>query len=99
MDDVVKGMGKTADDIAFSDKFLKPQYKTQVADRGWTKEMIADTINNPVKTGTSVNKYTGNSVTVNYIDDIHYVAVDDVTGKVIQVADMAKPDWVLDLTK
>jgi len=55
--------------------------------------------NNPVKTGTSVNKYTGNSFTVYYIDDVHYVAVDDVTGKVIQVADLNKADWVFDLTK
>ena len=92
-------MGKTADDIIFSDKFAKLKYKTQVADRGWNTDMIADTINNLVKTGTSVNTHTGNSVTVSYINDVHYVAVDDVTGKIIQVADLAKPDWALDLTK
>src|SRR5690606_11621880 len=53
----------TADDIKFSDKFSKPAYKNQITERGWTNRKIADTINNPVKTGTSVNKYTGNSVT------------------------------------
>lgn len=89
----------TADDIKFSDKFSKPAYKNQITERGWTNRKIADTINNPVKTGMSVNKYTGNSVTVYYIDDVHYVAVDDVTGKVIQVADLNKADWVFDLTK
>jgi len=56
-------------------------------------------MNNPVKTATSVNKYTGNPVTAYYIDDVHYVAVDNVTGKVIQVADMNKANWVFDLTK
>ena len=96
---VVEEAEVTADEISFSDKFSKPQYKNQVADRGWTNESIADTINNPYKTGTSINKYTGNSVKTYYVDDVHYVAVDEVTGKVIQVADLAKPDWALDLTK
>jgi RHS repeat-associated protein len=99
-----KGAGKsnieiTADDISFSDKFSKPQYKNQVADRGWTNESIANTINNPYKTGTTTNQYTGNSVTLYYSDKVHYVAVDNGTGKVIQVADLAKSNWKMDLTK
>lgn len=93
------GVKIAADDISFSDKFSKSAYKNQVAERGWTNQSIADTMNNPVKTGTSVNKYTGNPVTAYYIDDVHYVAVDNVTGKVIQVADMNKANWVFDLTK
>ena len=68
-------------------------HKNQVAGRGWTNESIADAINNPVKVGKNVNKYTGNSVTLYYVDDIHYVAVDDVTGKVIQVADLTRKKW------
>ncbi len=59
--------------------------KNQVKRRGWTNQMIADTRNNPFKTGASINKYTGNPVTLYYKDDIHYVAFDDVTGKVIQI--------------
>ncbi|MFB5268840.1 polymorphic toxin-type HINT domain-containing protein [Paenibacillus enshidis] len=86
-------------DIKFSDKFNKPQYKNQVAERGWTNESIANAIENPVKTGTTTNKYTGNSVTLYYVDDVHYVAVDKGTGKVIQVADLNKADWKMDLTK
>ena len=86
-------------DIQFSDKFSKPAYKNQVAEKGWTNQTIADTINNSVKTATSVNKYTGNPVTAYYIDDVHYIAIDDITGKVIQVADMNKANWVFDLTK
>lgn len=55
--------------------------------------MIANTMNNPVKTTKSVNKKTGNSVTNYYINATHYVAVDDITGKVIQVSKLAKTDW------
>lgn len=83
----------TAEDIEFSDKFSLSDYKNQVSKRGWTTESIADAINNPVKVGESVNKYTGNSVTLYYVDDIHYVAVDDVTGKVIQVANLTESTW------
>lgn len=74
-------------------------YNNQVTIRGWTNDKIADAINNPIKLGNSVNKYTGNSVTLYYVDDIHYVAVDDVTNKVIQIADLRDPFWVMSLFK
>lgn len=89
----------TGKDITFSDKFSKPAYKNQVADRGWTNDSIAKAINNPVKTGKSKNPYTGNEVTLYYVNNVHYVAVDKGTGKVIQVADLNKADWKMDLTK
>ena len=74
-------------------------YNNQVTIRGLTNDKIADAINNPIKLGNSVNKYTGNSVTLYYVDDIHYVAVDDVTNKVIQIADLRDPFWVMSLFK
>lgn len=83
-----------AEDVEFSDKFSKGKFKNQVAERGWTNEKIADAINNPVKLGESVNKATGNKVKLYFVDDVHYVAVDTGTGKVIQVADLNKPNWV-----
>ena len=86
----------TADSIVFSDKFLQPAYKRQLRKRGWTNEKIADAINYPVKTEASKNKYTGNSVTLYFVDDIHYVAVDNGTGKVIQVADPRRSNWRFD---
>ncbi|MGE7912693.1 colicin E5-related ribonuclease, partial [Lysinibacillus xylanilyticus] len=92
------GTGKVskvkAEDVAFSDKFSKGKFKNQVAERGWTNEKIADAINNPVKVGESVNKATGNKVELYFVDDVHYVAIDKGTGKVIQVADLNKADWV-----
>jgi Fe2+ or Zn2+ uptake regulation protein len=54
-------------------------------------------INNPYKTGKSINRHNNdNPVTLYYLDDIHYVAVDDVTGKVIQVSDRRVDDWSAD---
>ncbi|HEL1634487.1 hypothetical protein HO663_05900 [Streptococcus suis] len=32
-------------------------------------------------------------VTNYYIDEIHYVAVDDSTKKVIQISDLNNPNW------
>ncbi|HFR3650747.1 TPA: RHS repeat-associated core domain-containing protein [Streptococcus suis] len=89
--DVAKTL--TADDIIFSDKFSKSNYSSQVLDRGWNNQKIADTINNPVKTTSGYNKYTNSSVTNYYIDEIHYVAVDDSTKKVIQISDLNNPNW------
>ena len=89
--DVAKTL--TADDIIFSDKFSKVNYSSQVLDRGWNNQKIADTINNPVKTTPGYNKYTNSSVTNYYIDEIHYVAVDDSTKKVIQISDLNNPNW------
>lgn len=84
----------TADDIVFSDKFKLSKYKNQPAKIGWTNQKIADVINNPMKTTSSINKATGHKVTNYYINDIHYVAVDDITGKVIQIADLNDFEWV-----
>ena len=88
----------SAENIVFSDKFKKPAYKNQVQQRGWNNESIAKTINNPYKTDKSVNKHTGNSVTVYFKDKTHYVAVDNGTGKVIQVSNLNKADWKFDPT-
>lgn len=88
-----------ASNITFSDKFSKPKYKNQVQDRGWSNQMIADVINNPYKVGNSKNPYTNNGVTLYYKNNVHYVAINNGTGKVIQVADLKKADWKMDLTK
>ena len=80
-------------EVRFSDKFAHSKYKNQIVERGWDNQKITETINNPIKTTKGYNKYTKSTVTNYYIDDIHYVAVDDSTGKVIQIADLTKPNW------
>ena len=87
-------VGVQPSDIVFSDKFLKGNYKDQVTKRGWTLEKIANTLNDPYKTTSQhINKYTGNTVTYYYIDEIHYVARDDITEKIIQISDLTKDSW------
>ena len=88
---IENGVQVNADDIVFSDKFSGKNYTNQVTERGWNNELIANTINNPTQTKKSINKATGNTSTHYYLNDTHYVAVDDVTGKVIQIADLTKP--------
>ena len=83
----------TTENLTFSEKFSKHGYENQVAERGWTNESIVETINNPIKTDISVNKFTGNPVTKYYCDNNHYVAVDDITHKVVQIADLGKDKW------
>lgn len=68
-------------------------YEDQVAQRGWTKQQIADAINNPYKVADSVNKFTGNPAKVYYIDEVHYVVIDTVTRKVVQISDLLKDNW------
>lgn len=70
-----------------------PSYKNQVTERGWTNQKIADAINEPYKIVDSVNKYTGNSAKVYFINETHYVVVDAVTNKVVQVSDLTKEIW------
>lgn len=43
-----------------------------------------------------MNKYTDNSVTLYFADDIHYVTVDDGTGEVIQITDFSRSNWRFD---
>ncbi|MEG1461950.1 MAG: colicin E5-related ribonuclease [Anaerorhabdus sp.] len=70
-----------------------------VSERLRNNQKIADAINNPYKVENSVNKFTGNSIKVYYIDDMHYVAIDNVTQKVVQVSDLNRKDRVFDLLK
>lgn len=82
-----------ADDIKFTDKFSKPGYGNQVVSRGWSNQKIADAINNPYKVVDSVNNFTGNPAKVYFINDTHYVVIDSVTNKVVQVSDLTKEYW------
>ncbi|MCI8271292.1 MAG: hypothetical protein HFG16_03155 [Erysipelotrichaceae bacterium] len=83
----------SADDIKYSDKFSKGAYVNQVTERGWSNQKIADTINNPYKVVDSVNTFTGNPAKAYFINEIHYVVIDTITNKVVQVSDLADDFW------
>jgi hypothetical protein len=71
----------------------------QLAQRGWTRQMIQDTVNNPYTTRASVNKATGNAATAYYQQNGAHIVRDNVTGELVQMspADAAKlKEWTPD---
>lgn len=71
----------------------------QMNSRGWTEDLIRNTVDNPYTIRTSVNKATGNSATVFYTQQGSYVIVDDITKAIVQISDNINPStWVPDLS-
>ena len=71
----------------------------QMNSRGWTEDLIRNTVDNPYTIRTSVNKATGNSATVFYTQQGSYVIVDDVTKAIVQISDNINPStWAPDLS-
>ena len=69
----------------------------QMSSRGWTEDIVRDTVDNPFTTRNSINKATGNSTTVFYTEQGSYVIVDDITNEIVQVSDNIYPlEWILD---
>ena len=46
--------------------------------RGWTRQAIDNALQNPLKTGSTINRATGNSATAYFVSQNQYVVVDDV---------------------
>ena len=76
---------------SFPDKIRR-----QMGSRGWSKDSVRDTVNNPHTMRASRNKANGNPATAYYRADGSYVVVDDITGEVVQVSDRTKPRWFPD---
>lgn len=56
--------------------------------RGWTKEMIEQTVDNPYTTRKSINLgNAGPPATVYYLKDGAHVIVDDMTKEGVQISD------------
>ena len=99
------GVGGTSDNNNPSATELKFESDTKSAQklnnemekRGWTKDTVKDTVNNPHTTRKSTYKANGNSATVYYKENGAYVVVDDVTKEVVQVSDNINPSaWTPD---
>ena len=66
----------------------------QMAKRGWTKELIKDTVDNYYTKRVSYNKANGNKATAFYTEEGAYVVIDDITKEVIQVGNRINPrEW------
>ena len=97
----IEGASKTdgaGSDIKFgSDTKSAQKLSNQMNKRGWTEEMVEDTVRNPYTTRVSTNKATGNSATVYYNKSGSYVVIDDVTKEVVQISDNINPStWIPD---
>ena len=88
----------TGKDIIFgSEAKSSRKLASQISKRGWTKDLVMDTVENPYTIRTSINRATGNPATVYYTKRGSYVIVDDVTKAVVQVGDNINPaKWVPD---
>ena len=99
----VKGYKKSSSSIRSVDLIFEnstksaQRLKNQMNDRGWTEELVKNTIESPYTTRTSINKTTGNSATVFYTKKGSYIVVDDVDKTVVQVSDNVNPEqWIPD---
>lgn len=69
----------------------------QLARRGWTREAINETVNNPFTTRAATNRATGNAATAFFRKDGSHVIRDNVTGDLVQMSDRANPaNWIPD---
>jgi hypothetical protein len=70
--------------------------QAQSITRGWTQSDIQNTVDNPAQTLPSPrgNLATGNSATIYYRSDGHYVILDDVTLEIVQVSNIYDSGWL-----
>jgi hypothetical protein len=69
-------------------------------ERGWTKESVEETINNPNRTVETIdNRWRPDGTQINdpataYInEDGSYVVRNNQTGDIVQVSDLTDPGW------
>ena len=90
---------KSSDLVFGSSTKSTQKLMNQMNSRGWTEDLIRNTVDNPYTIRTSVNKATGNSATVFYTQQGSYVIVDDVTKAIVQISDNINPStWAPDLS-
>ena len=69
----------------------------QIARRGWTREGIHQTVNNPFTTRPAINKGTGNPATAFFNQDGSHVIRDNITRELVQLSDRMNPgSWIPD---
>ena len=90
---------KSSDLVFGSSTKSTQKLMNQMNSRGWTEDLIRNTVDNPYTIRTSVNKATGNAATVFYTQQGSYVIVDDVTKAIVQISDNINPStWAPDLS-
>ena len=88
---------KSADSIFGSSTKSKQKLMSQMDSRGWSEELLNNTVDNLYTIRISMNKATGNPATVFYTQRGSYVIVDDITKQIVQISDNINPStWVPD---
>ena len=77
---------------------VTPKITRQMASRGWTKQSINSTVNNPHATRLATNRATGNPATAFYTKKGAYVVRDNITGEIIQISNRFDLKWIPDAT-
>ena len=77
---------------------LTPKIVKQMGSRGWTNELINNTVKNSYTTRAATNKATGNAATAFFTKEGAYVVRDNVTKQIIQVSNRLDPKWIPDAT-
>ena len=77
---------------------ITPKITRQMASRGWTKQSINSTVNNPHATRLATNRATGNPATAFYTKKGAYVVRDNITGEIIQISNRFDLKWIPDAT-
>lgn len=80
--------------IEISDKIIK-----QMDKRGWSVELIKQTVHDSTITREAINKATNNPATAYYTKEGAYVVVDNVSNTVVQISNRLDPaNWIPDPT-
>lgn len=77
---------------------ITPKIVKQMGRRGWTKELIHETVNNPFSTRVASNRATGNAATAYFQKNGSYIVKDNITNEVIQINNRLDTKWVPDAT-
>lgn len=87
------GLNKTMSHVSYFTKVAN-----QLAKRGWSRDLINKTVNNPYTTRAAFNRATGNAATAYFTREGFYVVRDNVTGLIQQISNRLDPKWIPDAT-
>lgn len=87
-------------ELVFGDSPRSVQkFLNQMTGKGWTVDLVRNTVERPYMVRNRINRATGNPATIFYMRNMSYVIVDDVTKMIVQLSDNKNPTaWIPDLS-
>jgi RHS repeat-associated protein len=107
LDDIAKVASAATTDIAQGTKLLGPgiqfsnKIESQLAKRGWTKDLVESTVSNPKRTipwldtrfDSGIGGRISEPATVYYSQRGGYVVRNNRTGEIVQISNRSDPNW------